>query len=94
MEKVHHLRAIVEGRVQGVGFRYFVHHAAKRLHIVGLAKNQADGSVLVEAETADRVMLDAFLHELHVGPEPAQVTKVASEITETTAHYTSFHVDE
>jgi acylphosphatase len=39
----------VRGRVQGVGFRYFVEHAAQALGIAGWVRNDDDGSVQVYA---------------------------------------------
>jgi len=38
----------VQGKVQGVGFRYFVKSNAKRLNLVGFVKNQKDGSLYGE----------------------------------------------
>lgn len=49
-----------EGRVQGVGFRFFVQSSAKALGITGWVKNMSDGSVTMElqgeAETVERLM--------------------------------------
>ena len=39
----------VRGRVQGVGFRYFVEHSAKGLGVSGWVRNVDDGSVEVYA---------------------------------------------
>jgi acylphosphatase len=44
------LTAVVRGRVQGVGFRFFVHRQADMLGLVGTATNLPDGSVEVVAE--------------------------------------------
>lgn len=95
-EKMHALRAIVHGRVQGVGFRYWAHHTARRLGIAGGAiRNQNDGTVLVEAEAANRAVLDMFFHELHVGPDAAQVTQVeANWSEEAAARFPSFRIAE
>jgi hypothetical protein len=49
---MHRLHAVVHGRVQGVGFRYFVMREARALGLSGWVRNQADGSVEVEAEGA------------------------------------------
>ena len=45
-------RYVVQGRVQGVGYRYFVLRHAEELRLAGFAKNQADGTVEVVAEGA------------------------------------------
>lgn len=75
------LRAIVEGRVQGVGFRYWAHHTAQRLEGVGggHVKNLSDGTVEVEAEALNHAPLQALLAELHRGPAEAQVTAVRAQ---------------
>ena len=43
-------RYVVRGRVQGVGYRYFVLRQADALGVAGFARNRADGSVEVVAE--------------------------------------------
>ena len=75
------LHAIVEGHVQGVGFRYWAHHTAQRLEGVGggFVKNLSNGAVEVEAEALDRAPLQALLTELHRGPAQAQVTAVKAK---------------
>lgn len=40
----------ITGRVQGVGFRYFVQQIAKSLNLTGFVRNQYDGSVYCEAQ--------------------------------------------
>src|SRR4051812_46226266 len=62
-------RAIsVEGIVQGVGFRPFVHRLASRLDLRGFVRNQT-GNVLIEVE-GERASLDRFLNELTISPPP------------------------
>ena len=45
--------AVVRGRVQGVGFRWWTRSAALRLGLTGWARNLADGRVEIDAEGAD-----------------------------------------
>jgi acylphosphatase len=68
---------VVEGLVQGVGFRWFTQRAAQRLGIRGSATNQPDGSVLVHADGDDDAMA-AFEGELRKGPMGARVDRVES----------------
>ncbi|TXN31005.1 acylphosphatase [Lacisediminihabitans profunda] len=72
------VRAVVRGRVQGVGYRWSARIAAERLALGGFATNRPDGSVLVEAEgpPAD---VDALLDWLRRGPPGALVTAVDAE---------------
>ena len=45
---------VVRGRVQGVGFRWFVKEVARGLDLAGWVKNRADGGVEVVAEGGER----------------------------------------
>jgi acylphosphatase len=69
------LEATVRGRVQGVGFRYFVVRRAMDLRIVGWVANDSDGSVVLVAEGPPDA-LDALEAELRVGPIGAVVEGV------------------
>jgi acylphosphatase len=66
----------VTGRVQGVGFRYFVWREAEVLGIDGWVRNCADGTVeaLARGSTHD---LDRFQNRLEEGPRWSRVTSVA-----------------
>lgn len=71
------LHALVRGRVQGVGFRAWTVHTAHRLAIPGgRVRNLPGGSVEVEAEAADRMILEGFVRLLHGGPSAAHVDSV------------------
>jgi acylphosphatase len=64
------------GRVQGVGFRWFVLQQARKLGITrGMARNLGDGSVEVVAE-GERAQLDALELDLNRGPRSAHVERV------------------
>jgi acylphosphatase len=66
---------VVEGRVQGVGFRMFVEQAAASLGLKGYVCNRRDGTVEVYAAGEDDV-LDELRAELEKGPPAARVTRV------------------
>lgn len=72
------LRVSVEGRVQGVGFRWFVRESAAARGISGWVRNREDGSVELEAE-GDGKVLEAFLIELRTGNPAARVDRLATE---------------
>lgn len=64
----------IYGRVQNVGFRYFVIQQAEILSIRGYVKNQSDGSVYIEAEGETENLL-VFVNRCSEGPVHAHVTR-------------------
>ena len=68
--------ATVRGRVQGVGFRFFVCYRAEALGLRGFVANQPDGSVRVSA-AGRRDALDLLLESLRQGPPHSRVDDVA-----------------
>ena len=69
------LDASVRGRVQGVGFRYFVMREAGYLGLDGYVANERDGSVRVVAEGQVSV-LEELLERLREGPPMSIVERV------------------
>ena len=69
------LDAVIHGRVQGVGYRYFVRLEAHRLGIDGWVANRPDGGVACRAE-GDRAKLEVFLEALRDGPPGAFVERI------------------
>lgn len=82
----------IEGRVQGVGFRWFVLGESQRLGLAGYVKNNSDGSVEVVAEGAE-VALAQLEQSCRRGPQSAHVKKV-ERTAENAAKplYTSFEI--
>src|SRR5437764_13019956 len=68
-------RFIVRGRVQGVGFRWFVEREAHTLGIAGWVRNNLDGSVEVLA-MGTREQLAGLRSRLQQGPRAARVDNV------------------
>jgi acylphosphatase len=62
------------GRVQGVGFRWFVREAARRRLLSGWVRNRPDGSVEIAAE-GEGDALAAFVAAVRVGPAGAAVAE-------------------
>ena len=84
--------ARVEGRVQGVGFRYTCVNEGQRLKLSGWVRNTSGGDVEVWAEgPADK--LEALLKWLHRGPPGARVDKVHCENCVPTGRYRGFGVE-
>jgi len=74
-------RIHIRGIVQGVGFRPFVYHLARRFQVAGFVCNTPDG-VLIEVEGSDAALAD-FLQDLTRNPPPlAEVSSVASSDVE------------
>jgi acylphosphatase len=67
---------VVTGRVQGVGFRWWVRTTAVPLGLRGSAANRADGRVEVVAE-GDREACEQLVHAVIAGEGPGRVTDVA-----------------
>jgi acylphosphatase len=84
-------RYLVSGRVQGVGFRYFVHDAATREGVTGYVRNLPDGRVEAhvegEAEAVTRVE-----RAIRSGPGGARVEHVDVDLVEPGGSYRSFRV--
>jgi acylphosphatase len=74
-------RYVVHGRVQGVGFRYFVERVAQQLDLDGYVKNRADGSVEVYA-SGKTERLSEFRKRLWSGPSMARVENIEEHDTE------------
>ena len=85
------LVAGVNGRVQGVGFRWFVARSARRLGLTGWVANQPDGSLRVVAEGA-AAELDRLAEQLRVGPSGAQVDRVDIERSQATGEFEGFEI--
>jgi acylphosphatase len=71
-------RAVVQGRVQGVGFRYFAARAAQELGVAGWVRNLPDGTVETLAE-GDAAAVDRYLERMRKGPVASRVDQVAIE---------------
>jgi acylphosphatase len=85
------LEVTVGGRVQGVGYRYFVIARAMRLGLTGWVSNEQDGSVQVVAE-GPRADLDDLLDELREGPPSALVEYVAEDWLPYTGRWSDFSI--
>ena len=86
---------LVEGRIQGVGYRAFVERCAARLGLVGYVANLTDGRVRVRVE-GDRATIDGLLEDLARGPRLARVDRTDVRWVPPTGMFTGFavHPDE
>ena len=81
----------VSGRVQGVGFRYFVERVAAELGLAGYARNLEDGRVEVYA-AGPAAKLAELSGRLWKGPRLADVRNV-EEQEAPLLDYTDFRIE-
>ncbi|OGU13574.1 MAG: hypothetical protein A2X61_02085 [Ignavibacteria bacterium GWB2_35_12] len=88
-----HIRAefIVEGLVQGVGFRYFVYHTAQSLGLKGFTRNLWDGTVYVIAE-GNKQSVEQLHKQLQKGPMMAHVESIQVEYNKPANEFEGFEI--
>jgi acylphosphatase len=90
-DEIVRLHAIIDGHVQGVGFRFFVRDHAERLKLTGWVRNTYDGQVELVAE-GPRPALEELLDLVRQGPHSSFVTSVQSDWEGATGQYCSFSI--
>jgi acylphosphatase len=85
-------RFLVRGRVQGVGFRWFVEREAHILGISGWVRNNHDGSVEVLAQ-GTRDQLSGLHYRLREGPRAARVDAVEVSEASPVAGLSAFRIE-
>jgi acylphosphatase len=85
-------RFVVRGRVQGVGFRWFVEREAHILGIAGWVRNNTDGSVEVLAQ-GTRDQISGLRSRLREGPRAARVDAVEELDARPAAGVSSFRIE-
>ncbi len=86
MYRVH---LVIQGRVQGVGFRYFALRRAEVLNLHGWVRNLPGGDVELEAE-GERGALLQLVDAMREGPASARVTGVHETWSESPPRYQRF----
>jgi acylphosphatase len=82
---------VVNGLVQGVGYRYFVIREAKGLGLKGYTKNLYTGEVLVVVE-GERAIVEEMIKKLRIGPSHASVKSCKVVWQESKNEFTDFEV--
>jgi acylphosphatase len=82
---------VVQGLVQGVGYRYFVYRHASRLGLSGWVRNLYNDDVELEVE-GDRSLIEEFIKELKVGPRSAHVKDLKIEWLDYANRYHAFEI--
>ncbi len=82
---------VIVGRVQGVGFRYFVRLKANELNLGGWVRNKMDGSVELEVEGHDDTV-GIFVDLLKIGNGYSRVDRIFRSELPKLQEYQSFFV--
>jgi len=82
---------LIQGRVQGVGYRANARRRANRLNLRGWVRNLRNGDVEILVEGPE-VEVDRLIVWCHRGPTSAYVSKVNVEKTEATNKFDGFAV--
>lgn len=85
-----HIKIIVHGRVQGVGFRFSCAEAAYKYGITGYVKNRPDGTVYIEAE-GNEENITLFRDWCKKGPLWAHVSELEEELS-SLKDYSTFEI--
>ncbi|MBA7576342.1 Acylphosphatase [subsurface metagenome] len=91
IENIKTYRVVLLGRVQGVGFRYFVESIASKYNISGYVRNTFDGKVEIvcQREEGD---LKQFIDEIKKGPAFSAVTDIKIEEIKDSKKYSIFDI--
>ncbi|MBN1298823.1 MAG: acylphosphatase [Actinobacteria bacterium] len=84
-------RIILSGRVQGVGYRYFVEEKARLYNIKGYVKNTFDNKVEIVCQ-GKRESLDIFRKRIKQGPAFAHVAGIIENSIENANSYSNFEI--
>ncbi len=85
------VKIVVSGRVQGVGYRYFIARIADELELTGYAKNLFNGDVEITAE-GRKEFLEALAEKASIGPRGAKVNSCKVEWLDFKKKYDKFEI--
>ncbi len=88
MESELRIDLVIEGRVQGVGYRYYAKIEAESLGIRGSVQNLSDGSVFVTAQ-GEKEAVDNFVRWCYKGP-PGAIVKNIEKVQGKTEEFSEF----
>jgi acylphosphatase len=86
------IRAVVRGRVQGVGFRDYVYNRARVLRLTGYVRNLPDGRAIEVLAEGPRESLERLLSQLREGPRMSRVDGIDADWTEASGTFGDFGV--
>jgi acylphosphatase len=90
-DKVKTFKILLSGRVQGVGFRFFVEPRAKKYNIAGYVRNTFNNKVEVVCQ-GEKENLELFIKEIKKGPTFSIVRNVDIEEIKNPQNYSVFEI--
>ncbi len=91
MSELKRAKIIVNGLVQGVGFRYFVIRHADNLSLKGYTQNLLTGEVVTEVE-GDESLIQELIKQLKIGPSRSHVVNCIVDWSDYKNEFKSFEV--
>lgn len=91
MNRTKAFHIVLVGRVQGVGFRHFIRRTALELGLNGWVRNKPDGSVEVEVEGDEELIL-VFTELLKSGNSFSRVDRIFNSELPDLQYYRSFYI--
>lgn len=83
---------VIRGRVQGVGFRYFVRNIGLRLGLTGDVRNCPDSSVEIIVEGSEK-KIEEFIKQVGKGPALSRVESVEAADVPVQGTYGTFLIE-
>ena len=91
MTDIKTVHILVDGYVQGVGFRFFVQQVAQELSLTGWVRNRHDDRVEILAQ-GEEANLSRLIEMVRLGPPSATVTGVETDWSPEAIQYTRFSI--
>lgn len=85
------VRILIEGRLQGMNFRYHTQQEAQRLGLGGFVRNLSDGRIEIDAQGDDE-SIEQLLAWCQDGPQSAQLKSILFRYDEPSEHISDFIV--
>ncbi|KOH46631.1 acylphosphatase [Sunxiuqinia dokdonensis] len=82
---------LLSGRVQGVGFRYFVQQKARECQLTGWVKNLPNGKVEIEAEGEEQD-INCFIDYLKIGNGYSRTNQLSQSQVQPSADFSDFTI--
>lgn len=85
-------RCVVHGRVQGVGYRFYVIRHARELDVRGTVRNRPDGAVEAVLQADSPSAIETLIGRIRRGPRASRVERIDVEALDDADRYDGFEV--